>query len=343
MRLLMKTVGLERLGSEDVMGGSWFIPSSLDSATLGDIKSIIDKGLENPVTEIDGLDPREQLRRKPTAEPRETFQTTLDVNFGSESEGEDAIPDGPLFPPNPRSKSQNALEELKEKRRKRSKSDKDKEKDPLDDSIIEERRRNREENARARQAKIKSDLFVHDSDDESDEEADRAFFEREEAGRKDQDQRIREALVTKALEEDDTSATEQPGSKKTNRRKRRSVDGEDQGEKDTSNNVQKKPRVSIGGFEVSDNDDDDDEDVLMTGLNDDHHGSSKGASASQEDSENDTPPTSTEHEEWDLDKELNNHKDLEPAAVANESEEDTPVASNRRRGRAGFVIESDSE
>ncbi|OKL62489.1 Topoisomerase 1-associated factor 1 [Talaromyces atroroseus] len=353
IRLLMKLVGLERLGTEDVMGASWFVPSSLDSAALSEVKSVIDKGLENPVTEVDGLDPREQLRRKPMAEPRETFQTTLDVDFGSESEGEDGIPDGPLFPPNIRSKSSNALEELKEKRRKRRQSNKEKE--PLDDSTIEERRRNREENARARQAKIKSDLFVHDSDDESDEEADKEFFAREEVGRKAQDQRIREALVSKALEEDDaSSSTEQPRSKKTNRRKRRSIDGDDHGEKNTSNKALKKPRVSIGGFELSENDDDDDDDdedddVLMTGLSDNHHGSSKGASTSREDGEHDTPPTSAEHEEWDLDKELNNHKDLEQDAAigttahANDSEEDAPVASNRRRGRAGFVFDSDSE
>lgn len=325
------------------MGTSWCVPSSLDSAGLSDVKSIIDKGLENPVTEIDGIDPREQLRRKPTAEPRETFQTTLDVDFGSESEGEDVIPDGPLFPPNIRSKS-HALEELKEKRRKRQKRSEDTEKEPLDDAIIEERRRNREDNARARDAKIKSSLFVHDSDDESDEEADQQFYEREEAGRRAQDERVREALVAKALGEDDDASTEQPSNKKSNRRKRRSLDddADDQGENNTGNEAQKKPRVTVGGFEVSDNDDDEDDDVLMTGVNDDDH-NSKEPSTSQED----TPPTSAEHEEWDLDKELKSHQDGEKAvaetAHANDSEEDAPVASNRRRGRAGFVIESDSE
>lgn len=339
----MKLAGLERLGMQDVMGASWCVPSSLDSAALSDVKSIIDRGLETPVTEIDGLDPREQIRRKPTAEPKETFQTTLDVDFGSESEGEDGIPDGLLFPPNPRTKSQNALEELKEKRRKR-KSNKDKE--PLDDFVIEERRRNREENARARQAKIKSDLFVHDSDDESDAEADRAFFEREEAGRRAQDQRIREALVSKALEEDEAS-TEQTSTKKTNRRKRRSIgdDDEDDAEQNTASEVQKKQRVTIGGFEMSD-DDDDDDDVLMTELGD-NHSLSKPASTGQEDGEQNTPPTSAEHEEWDLDKELNSHKALGQGAVvtapASDEDEDGPVASNRRRGRAGFVIDSDSE
>ncbi|EED18335.1 DNA repair protein (Tof1), putative [Talaromyces stipitatus ATCC 10500] len=329
LRLLMTSVGLERLGTEDVMGASWVVPASLDSATLSAVNSIIEKGLENPVKEIDGLDPRDQLRRKPTAEPKETYQTTLDVDFGSESEGEDAIPEGPLFPPNIRSKS-NALKELKEKRRKRSKRDEDKE--PLDDAILEERRRNREENARARQAKIKSDLFVHDSDDESDEEADRAFFEHEEAVRKAQDKRVREALVTKALEED--AANEQSKSKKTTRRKRRGMDN-GESDKDTDSEGQKKRRVTIGGFEMSD-DEEEDDDVLMTGVGGDS--SSQGVNG-----DDDTPPTSTEHEEWDLDKELEQHKSTTIEATHDSDSEDGPVAANRRRARAGFVIEDDSE
>lgn len=315
------------------MGSSWVVPSSIDSETLFAAISVIEKGLKEPVTEIDGLDPREQIRRVATAEPKETHQTTLDVDFGSESEGEDAIPDGPLFPPNIRSKS-NALKELKEKRKKRTKRD-DIDKEPLDDATLEERRRMREENARARQAKIKSDLFVHDSDDESDEELDKEFFEREEAVRKAQDRRVREALINKALEED--ALNEQPKKKKTTRRKRRSMD-DDKSDKDTDSETQKRRRITVGGFEMSD--DDQDDDVLMTGVNGDI--GARGASTSH--GIDDTPPTSTEHDEWDLDKELEQHK---PAAVAvthdSGSEEDGPVASNRRRARAGFVIESDSE
>jgi replication fork protection complex subunit Tof1/Swi1 len=317
------------------MGSSWVVPSSLDSETLFAVNSVIEKGLENPVTEIDGLDPREQLRRVPTAEPKETHQTTLDVDFGSESEGEDGIPDGPLFPPNIRSKS-NALKELKEKRQKRSKRD-DNDKEPLDDATLEERRRIREENAQARQAKIKSDLFVHDSDDESDEEADKEFFEREEAVRKAQDKRVREALVNKALEED--ASNEQSKKKKTTRRKRRNMEDE-QSDKDTESEGQKKRRITVGGFEMSD--DDEDDDILMTGVNGDLE--SRGASTSQGVDEDDTPPTSTEQEEWDLDKEPEQQKSAAvEATYDSDSEEDGPVAGNRRRARAGFVIESDSE
>ncbi|CRG92768.1 Topoisomerase 1-associated factor 1 [Talaromyces islandicus] len=343
LRLLMQLIGLERLGTEDVMGASWIVPSSLTSTQLGDIKSIIDRGLQNPITEYDGLDPRQQIRRQPTAEPKETFQSTLDVNFGSDSEGEDVIPDGPLFPPNIRSRS-NALEELKKSRRKRQRNE---DKEPLDDATLEERRRSREENARARQAKIKSDLFVHDSDEESDEEADREFFAHEEVVRKAQDQRVREALVSKALQEDAALAMKK-GKKKSARKSISISDDEDEDDDEHSDTeVRKKPRVSRGGFEMDEpaDDHDEDDDILMTGLGETDT-SPKGASTSQGFGEHDTPPTSAENDEWDLDKELSLHKDLDPSPAAvedDQDEDDAPVNTSRRRGRAGFVIESDSE
>lgn len=347
LRLLMQLIGLERLGTEDVMGASWIVPSSLTSTELGDIKSVIDNGLQNPITECYGLDPRTNIRRKPTAEPKETFQSTLNVNFGSDSEGEDEIPDGPLFPPNIRSKS-NALEELKKSRRKRQRNE---DKEPLDDAALEERRRNREENARAKNAKIKSDLFVHDSDEESDEEADREFFAQEEVVRKNQDQRIREALVSKALEEDAALATKKGKKKSSQKSIDISDDDDDEDEDDDENSdteVRKKPRVSRGGFEMDEpaDDHDEDDDILMTGLGETNVSSSKGASTSQGFGEHDTPPTSAENDEWDLDKELNLHKDLDPSTAPiedDQDEDDAPVNTSRRRGRAGFVIDSDSE
>lgn len=334
LRLLLTLVGLERLGVEDVLGASWAVPSALKSSELQDVKSILDKGLENPIKEIDGIDPREQLRRKATAEPRETYQTTLDVNFGSDSEGEDIVPDGPLFPPNIRSRS-NALEQLKKSRRKRRQRDDGKE--PLDEETLEERRRNREENAREKQAKIKSDLFIHASDDDSDEEADREFFEREEAGRKAQAQRIREALVSKALNEE---AAEKIQSQKKGR-KRRSVGEEDDHNNASDPESRKRRRsvmLSVGGV-------DSDDDILMTGLSENQN-SPRQTSTSPGDGDNDTPPTSAE-DEFDLDDDLLFNKTASTAAapvnMAESDHDDAPVAPSRRRIRAGFVIDSDSE
>ncbi|KAH8690943.1 putative DNA repair protein [Talaromyces proteolyticus] len=311
LRLLMRLVGLERLGTEDIMGAPWIVPSALTSKELEEVKSIIDKCLENPATEFDGQDPRDQIRRIPTAEPKEMqHQSTLDVHF----------------------------EQLKKNRRKRRR---DEDKEPLDDETLEERRRNREENARERQAKIKSDLFVHDSDDESDEDADRDFFEREEMTRKAQDQRIRAALVSKALEED-AVAEKQKGKRATNRRAFRLDDNDDEEEnEDEIIEVRKKPRATRGGFEMDEpaDDNDDDEDVLMSGV-----AETNASTTWQGHAENETPPTSAE-DEWDLDKELDLHKDLEhptTAAGDSHSEDEAPVQGTRRR-RTGFVLDSDSE
>jgi replication fork protection complex subunit Tof1/Swi1 len=332
LRLLMNLIGLERLGAEDVLGASWIVPAVLRSSELQDVKSTLDTGLESSVKEIDGLDPREQLRRKATAEPRETHQSTLDVNFGSDSEGEDIVPGGPLFPPNIRSRS-NALEQLKKSRRKRHQPDNDTE--PLDEETLEERRRNREENARAKQAKIKSDLFIHASDDESDEEADREFFEREEAGRKAQAQRIREALVSKALDEDGSESAKP----KKKGRKRRSVGEDDDNTSDPE--PRKRRRSAMLSVDGANSDDD----VLMTGLNETQN-SPRQTSTSQGDGDHDTPPTSAE-DESDVDNDLAINKTASTAALvdmaASDNEDDAPVAPSRRRVRAGFVIDSDSE
>ncbi|KAL1963264.1 hypothetical protein VTN77DRAFT_8487 [Rasamsonia byssochlamydoides] len=345
LRLLMSLAGLERLGVEDVLGTSWIVPSALRSSELRDIKSIIDKNLENPVSEINGDDPRQLLRRKATGESRGEGhrQTTLDVDFGSDSEGDDNIPDGPLFPPNIRSKS-NALEELKKTRRERHQRDEDKEdKEPLDDAVLEERRRKREENARAREAKIKSDLFIHASDEETDEEADREFFRREEETRKAQAERVRKALL---LGKSDEKTKEQKG------RKRGSSDGEDEDKSDSGNRKRRRSTT----LDV-DGDSDSDDDILMTGMS---PSSPRQASTSQGDAEDETPPTSAE-DELDFDDNLAFNKARyqteggsektapgasagSGSAVGSDNEDDTPIAApSRRRMRAGFVVDSDEE
>lgn len=198
LRLLMNVVGFERLGVEDVPGASWVVPAALSSSELRETVSAINKALLNPVSEGSDEDPRQLLRRRESGSARESaVHGPLDVNFGSDSEGEDTIPDGALFPPNPRSKS-NALDQLKKKRKKKQKDDAEKE--PLDDETLEARRQARLSNTLARQAKIKSDLFIHASDEESDEEADREFFRLEEERRQKQAENVKKAILTGALE-----------------------------------------------------------------------------------------------------------------------------------------------
>lgn len=332
LRLLMSLVGLERLGTEDILGTSWIVPSSLSASELQDVQKILEQGIENPVTEIEGLDPRKQLRRKKNADRQETHQTSFDrvngVDFGSDSEGEDQVPDGPLFPPNPRSRS-NALQELKNKRRKRRQHSDGQE--PVDDAVLEERRRKREEAARARAAKIKSDLYIHASDEETDEERDREFFAREEALRKAQWNEIRAALVSKALAEEEAEKAERNKSDQRHRREDYSS-GEDD---DSDSYPHKRQRFGVADVDS----DSEDDDLIINGVGRNGRSSRPSASVSQDTSVDDDDGAFA----WIASDESEKNTD----GVQSNSEQPDTGSDNeeapRRRMRAGFVIDSDSE
>ena len=173
----MSLSGFELLG-DDVLGGSWIIPSSASSQTLEEMRDLIQKHLDNPAEEIDETDPRDLLRRKRITNAMASYHDATDnVDFGNDSEGDDN-PEIGLFPPNIRSKPA-SLDALKKRRRERRKAkDGDANDEELDEEVLESRRLARRMNALARQQKIKSDLYVHASDEESDEEADKEFFAR---------------------------------------------------------------------------------------------------------------------------------------------------------------------
>lgn len=329
LRLLMTIVGFERLGVEDVRGAAWVVPASLKSDDLREIVSEFLKILQNPVSGISGDDPRQHLQPKNRGTDRGMIQGTLDVNFGSDSEGED-IPDGPLFPANPRSKS-SALDDLKKKRKKKQKSNSERE--PLDDEILEARRDARLSNALSRQAKIKSDLFIHASDDETDEEADKEFYRLEEERRLKQAKEVKKALLTGAAEKSSKSK-----GKKAAARKRTS---------DISAAAAKAKRQRRdSGSASSGAESDADGDILMADLDAQSSHSQQIFTSHGAGEEKDTSLTSDEDDL--LDDDLASMRDdpsknsaAEPGS--GDEDEDAPVAPARRRMRGGFVIESDSE
>ncbi|KAK2865256.1 hypothetical protein FQN49_003761 [Arthroderma sp. PD_2] len=338
LRLLFIIAGLE-LAGEDVPGTPWAIPGSLPSTTLEETRSSIQKHCDDPASEIDGVDPHKLIRRKRIAGAAVTNDDpTAQVNFGSDSEGEDANLDEMLFPPNPRSKS-NALKELKQRRRKSKKGDEDDEDNHLDEETLDARRLAREQNALARQKKIKSSLFVNASDDETDNEADEEFFAREAERRKTQAQRTEEAM--------DIDALGGPGRKeggKKPRRKRKQAISSDSDDGEGSIGQRKRARSENP---TSGSDEDTNEDVAST--------SRRKAR---------TPPTSTE-DDLMFDIRENSpapafqwtpsaaHKPRESTAEPNvdtndivSDEDDEPVTTARSRRpkvMAGFVIDSDSE
>lgn len=339
LRLLMTLLRFERLGQENVEGISWVVPAELKSAELRESKAAIDKALVMGIT--DGRDPSDLLRKKYGHEPRGVpDQTSHDVHFGSDSEGEDIVPDGPLFPPNPRSKA-NALEDLKKKRKKK----KDKgEKEPVDEETLEERRQARLENNRSRLAKIKSDLFVHASDEESDDDADQEFFRLEEEMRKDQSERIKKALLL--------GRPVETGDKSKKKRGKRSNESHGAGEEAGGKRRRQSPQAGVLS---------EDDDIRMNDADTVSQASSVGSRSDGAIGVGKTSPAPAEDEMY-LDDDLafsrdregenqphpDNLTDQAPSPKdddgADEEDEDTPQAApGRRRMRAGFVIESDSE
>jgi replication fork protection complex subunit Tof1/Swi1 len=321
LRLLMNIVGFERLGVEDVLGASWIIPSSLKADDLRESISEILKALQTPFSGDGDDDPRKHLQKKDRGTGRgEMLQGTIDVNFGSESEGED-VPDGPLFPANLRSKA-SALDELKKKRKKKSKPNA--ERDPLDDETLEMRRDARLANALSRQAKIKSDLFIHASDEESDEEADKEFFRLEEERRKKQASEVKKALLSGPGHSE--KANKGKG-KKSAARKRTSDTG--------TAEISKRQRRDSGSASAES---DADGDILMAELD-------AQSSHSQNDVVDDEDRIVSDVDDLAFDDDLAFSRDRpsKPQAPESDDEEDVPVPSTRRRMRGGFVIESDSE
>ncbi|KAJ6015703.1 hypothetical protein N7540_010294 [Penicillium herquei] len=333
LRLLMGLVGFERLGVEDVPGASWVITPSLKASDIRETISNLNHTLVNPIPEGSDEDPRTLLRRKDVSSGRNSgVHEALDVNFGSESEGEDTVPDGIMFPPNPRSKS-SALDELKKKRKKKTRATSEGEREPLDDGTLEALRQARLANALARQQKIKSELFIHPSDEESDEEADREFFRLEEERRKAQAENIKTAMLTGIV-----AKSTAKGKKKASVRKRKSDEGI------AAAGTSKRRRRESGSAE-SDADSDSDGDVVMTDMDAASPQSQQAVSTSHGAQDNEDTPLTSAEDDMDFDEDFafggNRQK---PSAPANDSEgeEDTPVVPSRRM-RGGFVIESDSE
>ncbi|KAJ5708085.1 hypothetical protein N7488_007886 [Penicillium malachiteum] len=333
LRLLMGLVGFERLGVEDVPGASWVIPPTLKADDLRETISNLNQTLVNPIPEGSDEDPRTLLRRKDTDSGRNSgVHEALDVNFGSESEGEDTVPDGIMFPPNPRSKS-NALDELKKKRKKKKIRATSGEPEPVDDEILEAHRQARLANALARQQKIKSELFIHPSDEESDEEADREFFRLEEERRKAQAENIKNAMMTGIVVKSTAK-----GKKKASVRKRKSDEG-------ISAAGKSKRRRRESASAESDADSDSDGDIVMMDMDATSPQSHQAVSTSHGAQDNKDTPLTPAEDDMDFDEDFafggNRQKPSEPANDS-DAEEDTPVVPSRRM-RGGFVIDSDSE
>lgn len=336
LRLLMNLVGFERLGMNDEPDATWIIPSSLTSEELGKSAEVVGQHERNPKLDYGDDDnpiaPQDLLRRKALHRPRAAYD--------DDSENDDIANNGEedfLFPAGgPTVRKSDALEDLKKRRRRRHRDD------DAESSINEDsrdlRRKAREEANLEKRKKIKSDLFVHDSDEEEDEERDRQFFAQEEERRRGQSMKVAEALRSGNMEGD-----EDGGANTRKGRKRKMVD-----EQPAKGKRRKSSPLVM---------DDDDLPIISAGSSSPTH------TATLEDSEADAAdtPLSSPHtqsleaneSQWEVGGDNIAEKSsitkgvndiaIEDA-VGDESEGSAKVPKpTYSRARAGFIVDSDSE
>ncbi|MCJ1385985.1 Topoisomerase 1-associated factor 1 [Xylographa soralifera] len=332
LRLLMTLAGFERIRPDDDPDCTWIVPSNLTSAQLQETCDMIEKSRENPILQYGNEDPipvEEMLRRKTVIRPR--------AEFDDDSEGDGLATDVEeefLFPAGgPTNRKSDALAELQKKRRKRRvniTSDVE-----VDDDARDAKRKVRALAELEKRRKLKSDVLVHGSDDEDDEERDREFFAREAERRKGQSLKVLEAL--KLAEEDgsDTSIS---------KKRKRSEGGKQQ---------RKKTRYSS-----TDSESDVDELPRVQGIRSSPNPEDQNPSTSDHDFDSETPFSSPQNNplnEIELNKALlrRNTDSFAAEKVSilamderDEEEEDEAMlrsSSTRMRGRLALLDDSDDD
>jgi replication fork protection complex subunit Tof1/Swi1 len=301
LRLLMRLVGFEMMGVEDVLGATWIVPSALSATHLEEMKKLFMDLEQTPWTPDSEDSTAVDLLKRVRNVGVEDDELRRDA-FIDDSEGDDQLEDF-LYPDNIRQPSaKDAIAKLKKSRKRKHAAD------PLDDDVLDAKRKTKEEAALERRLKIKSDLYIRDSDDEMDEDERQEFFRREEEGRLRQEERIMKAMSLGVQEK------EKPA-------KRKKVDSdvemEDFAELETASS-QPQP---------IDSDDFGTEETPM---------SSQGSAASSNRlKEMRQPPASSSSLKGGF---------VEDEEDAEDAEDDEPVVSTvRRRVRAGFIVDSDDD
>ncbi|OAA68723.1 Timeless protein [Niveomyces insectorum RCEF 264] len=195
LRLLMKLVGFERREplAEETPDSAWSVPPSVTAERLQESLEFVNRAEFAPPVFENDESAESQLRRKSAASRKKKASYDDD---GDNTDGleDDAI----LFPaggPTARKVIDAALDGRKKIRRRRRKqldgSGDDGELEGPTEEELDERARRRRQKELEKARRIKSDLYVHASDDETDDEKDREFFAREEAIR----QRVHKSIM----------------------------------------------------------------------------------------------------------------------------------------------------
>ncbi|KAI6275064.1 Topoisomerase 1-associated factor 1 [Pyricularia oryzae] len=367
LRLLMRLVGFERLAPSEAETpeSAWIIPANLRADQLQEAVGHINAAEFNPPVFDDDKSAEDQLRRKSagTTSRRKKAAFDDDEENDVDNEDDDGLEEFLFEPGGPTARKSDVRPKKKLTRRKRSPGQE------LTDEQQDEKARLRREKDLEKQRKIKSAARVHSSDEESDQEADAAFFAREK-----ERMAARNALYSRLARNPGEFAAEKAAGKTTKvpvllsdesggedsvaaaerskRRKRKSESvagdeddrdgGSDGGSEDAGTPARDAPetkplpkrRKKATAFVVSsDEEDSGDEAPANT------RGQSSQRSAAEDAMETDeTPLSSSPHKTKTTDVEMANDDDHD--------EEDTPVKAptQRRPGaKAGFVLDSSDE
>lgn len=325
LRLLVKLVGLTSIGAADDPDASWYFPSAKSSDQIKEALDLIKKFEFAPPTFDDGKGALDQIRRVSAGmnRKRSAFDDDSDDGIDNDEEEEELLfePGGPTA-----MKKSDALKALKKSRRRRRRDGSEEtESRGLTDEQIEARAAARRARELEKNRKIKSELYVHDSDD--DEENDRIFFEAEERLRQQNKITIMKELLG-------------VGQQRENGKKRMAdaLDREEDEDSDedmamTSNKKSANSAISL----------DTDEEVGVGADN---------AESEEEEAEDTDTPISSPHRSAQPKrrKVLSDDDEDEPSAkdameIDDEDEENiVPVANPRRpRVRAGFIMDSSDD
>lgn len=192
-RLLLTLLGCQRLNSTDDEVSNdpvWVLPSTIPASQLSSDLELIRTFEFAPPTYDNGKSAEDFLRRR--APPRRNVFGDED-NSSSDADNEDPA-EASLFLPGGPTDRRSSKSPARKAGRRRPRHAPD---ESLDDDVLEARREARRKADSARNHKVKSAMFVHDSDDETDEERDAAFFALEEIRRRKATQIAVDASATK--------------------------------------------------------------------------------------------------------------------------------------------------
>ena len=339
LRLLIRLVDIKR-SEPDVFAAPLIIPATLTSAHLEQSSTTITHFEQEPWKGIDEAETAESLIKRVRANDGDPQQDKYEEDgfivrggamFSDESSDDGNDAEEFLFPDNLPTKRK--LIAPKPRKRKRDSDDDDEEATELDDATLAARRKARKQAALDRRRKIKSELRIQDSDDETDDERDKDFFRQEEIRRREQNQRVQEAMRV-------GSKADKEGKRKSKKAKSViEVDSDD--DMDVNNDVpatQEAEDTATASSQVRQDVDDsapeDDDSSQSSILSSPIQGPGK---ILQELSQPQVPSFRLSSSKT-LDLEGGN-------ALSNDEDEEDPIAAGpvRQRARAGLVFDSDDE